>query len=66
VKLSKQDRERIRMKFGGYCAYCGGGPNHIPLPEKGWHVAPIYRESRIDRDRYAQGEFRLVQTGSCE
>ncbi len=52
------------MKFGGKCAYCGGD-----LPLKGWHVdhvAPIIRESKIDREKHAQGEFRLVQTGRCE
>jgi 5-methylcytosine-specific restriction endonuclease McrA len=64
MKLSKQQREEIRMKFGGRCAYCG-----CELPANGWHVdhvAPIYRESEIDRKRHAQGEFKLVQTGRCE
>jgi 5-methylcytosine-specific restriction endonuclease McrA len=33
VKLSKEEREKLRMKFGGCCAYCG-----CELPEKGWHA----------------------------
>jgi 5-methylcytosine-specific restriction endonuclease McrA len=41
LKLTKEQREEIRMKFEGCCAYCG-----LRLPLKGWHVdhvAPIYR-----------------------
>ena len=32
MKLSKTEREEIRMMFGGFCAYCG-----LPLTGK-WHV----------------------------
>ena len=42
MTLSKQNREKIRMMFGGRCAYCGR-----ELPEKGWHadhVEPVLRE----------------------
>jgi 5-methylcytosine-specific restriction endonuclease McrA len=42
MKLSKTQREELRMKFGGRCAYCG-----CELPEKGWHadhVEPVERE----------------------
>jgi 5-methylcytosine-specific restriction endonuclease McrA len=43
TKLSKaQQREALRMKFGGKCAYCG-----CDLTEKGWHadhVEPVWRE----------------------
>jgi len=41
VKLTKKQREDLRMKFRGHCAYCG-----CELPEKGWHVdhiEPIFR-----------------------
>lgn len=33
MKLSPAEREKVRMMFGGFCAYCGAS-----LPEKGWHV----------------------------
>jgi hypothetical protein len=42
MKLTKQQRSELRMKFGGKCAYCGSD-----LPEKGWHadhVEPVLRE----------------------
>lgn len=42
MTISKAQRETLRMKFGGRCAYCG-----IELPEKGWHadhVEPVLRE----------------------
>lgn len=52
MKLSKKQRQGLRMKFGGYCAYCGQ-----LLPEKGWHadhVDPVYRVAGMmlheDRD----------------
>lgn len=32
MKLTKAQREEIRMMFGGFCAYCG-----VPLTGK-WHV----------------------------
>src|ERR1700745_1082222 len=32
MKLSKSEREQVRLKFGGLCAYCGH-----PLPAR-WHV----------------------------
>ena len=41
MKLSKLEREEIRMMFGGKCAYCG-----CVLPEKGWQadqVDPVVR-----------------------
>lgn len=61
LKLSKKQREELRMKFGGRCAYCG-----CQLPEKGWHadhVKAVYRELEIDRDAGKQGQFKLKQTG---
>lgn len=47
MKLSKKQRQELRMKFGGYCAYCGQ-----LLPEKGWHadhVEAIYRGRDFNR-----------------
>lgn len=41
-KITKAQRNQLRMKFGGKCAYCG-----CDLPEKGWHVdhvEPIRRD----------------------
>ncbi len=60
MKLKKTDREELRMKFGGKCAYCG-----YELPEKGWHadhIESVMRESvwqRSTDDR--PGKF--VSTG---
>lgn len=42
MKLNKAQREQVRMKFGGLCAYCGH-----PLPER-WHadhMIAVERES---------------------
>jgi 5-methylcytosine-specific restriction endonuclease McrA len=42
MKLTPKQREELRQKFGGRCAYCGD-----PLPDKGWHadhVEPVERE----------------------
>jgi len=39
--MKPEERERIRMMFGGRCAYCG-----CDLPVKGWHmdhVEPVVR-----------------------
>ncbi|MCX0499711.1 HNH endonuclease [Erwinia billingiae] len=33
MKLTKKQRDVLRMKFGGRCAYCG-----CNLPDKGWHA----------------------------
>lgn len=41
MKLTKVQRESLRMKFGGKCAYCG-----CDLPER-WHadhLEAVYRE----------------------
>ncbi len=36
MALTKKQREKLRMKFGGRCAYCG-----CELPEKGWHAGHV-------------------------
>jgi hypothetical protein len=42
ARLTKAQREELRLKFGGKCAYCG-----CDLSENGWHadhVEPVWRE----------------------
>jgi len=57
MPLTKSEREIVRMKYGGKCAYCGD-----PLP-KNWHadhLEPIQR-----RKEYIRGKG-LVSTGDCD
>ena len=64
MKLSKPEREELRMMFGGFCAYCGA-----ELPEKGWHVDHVkavlydseYRPSALINGVYRASGF--VKTG---
>jgi hypothetical protein len=45
--MNKEQRERLRMMFGGFCAYCG-----CELSDK-WHadhVEPVLRDWKIVRD----------------
>ncbi|GKX39554.1 MULTISPECIES: HNH endonuclease [Pectobacterium] len=61
MKLSKKQREKLRMKFAGRCAYCG-----CELPEKGWHadhVEAVHRKLEIDEEARAKGRWKLKQTG---
>lgn len=61
LKLSKKQREELRMKFGGRCAYCG-----CQLPEKGWHadhVVAVMRELEVDQKAKKLGEWKLKPTG---
>ncbi|UVM87429.1 MAG: NinG protein [Bacteriophage sp.] len=61
MKLTKKQREELRMKFGGRCAYCG-----CELPEKGWHadhVEPVLRKSEQCMKAAAKGIFKLKATG---
>jgi hypothetical protein len=42
MKLTKKEREIVRLKSNGKCWYCGNA-----LPLKGWHVdhfKPVYRQ----------------------
>ncbi|WP_033576134.1 HNH endonuclease [Dickeya chrysanthemi] len=60
MKLSKKQREDLRMKFGGKCAYCG-----CELPEKGWHadhVEAVFRKLEFG-PRQTNGMRRIVATG---
>jgi hypothetical protein len=60
VTLSKREREKLRMMFGGRCAYCG-----CPLGEKGWHadhVEPVQRKTKYATNPKT-GYGMLVATG---
>ncbi|EBZ1027599.1 HNH endonuclease [Salmonella enterica subsp. enterica serovar Muenchen] len=61
MALTRKQRERLRMKFGGRCAYCG-----CMLPEKGWHadhVQAVLRKSERCMKAAEKGIFRLKSTG---
>lgn len=61
MALTRKQRERLRMKFGGRCAYCG-----CVLPEKGWHadhVQAVLRKSERCMKVAEKGIFRLKTTG---
>lgn len=61
MALTKKQREKLRMKFGGRCAYCG-----CELPEKGWHadhVQAVLRKSEQCMKAAEKGIFRLKTTG---
>ncbi|EDV4563377.1 HNH endonuclease [Salmonella enterica subsp. enterica] len=61
MALIRKQRERLRMKFGGRCAYCG-----CVLPEKGWHadhVQAVLRKSERCMKAAEKGIFRLKTTG---
>lgn len=53
--MTKLQREKLKMLFGGKCAYCG-----CELPEKGWHadhVEPILRKwDRVDGKQVFTGD----------
>jgi len=54
VKLSKPEREQLRMMFGGFCAYCG-----VLLPERGWHADHVEAVVRC----YRYGEMVTSSIG---
>lgn len=56
MKLTKAEREQVRMKFGGKCAYCGE-----PLSDR-WHADHFEPVERIIK--YVSGKG-AVQTGEC-
>jgi hypothetical protein len=59
MKLNKQEREALRMMFGGFCAYCG-----VLLDGK-WHVDHVEAVQRQTRYQRGDGERpgRYVSTG---
>lgn len=61
MALTKKQREKLRMKFGGRCAYCG-----CELPEKGWHadhVQAVLRKSEQCMKAAEKRIFRLKSIG---
>ena len=61
MALTKKQREKLRMKFGGRCAYCG-----CELPEKGWHATmfrQVLRKSEQCMKAAEKRIFRLISTG---
>lgn len=53
MKLTKQQRAELKMKFGGHCAYCGdllGDKWHAD------HLAPIYRGHDENKDISHRGK----------
>lgn len=61
--MTKSQREKLRMMFGGKCAYCG-----CELPEKGWHadhLQPIVRKMTQDMDAAKKGQFKYKTTSEC-
>ena len=59
MKLTTTQRETIRAKFGGKCAYCGK-----PLPTKGWHADHVIRVLRgwsiEDREKAKAGPDEIA------
>lgn len=59
-KITKAQREELRMKFGGRCAYCG-----CELPEKGWHadhVEPVRRDFEMVRATTGRGVTHVARS----
>jgi len=54
MKLSKKQREELRMKFGGKCAYCG-----CELVDK-WHADHITPVRRTIVEKIENGRARLT------
>jgi hypothetical protein len=50
MNLNKTQREELRMKFGGRCAYCG-----CELPAKGWHADHV---EAVQREWWKTAEWR--------
>ena len=56
MKLNKKQREKLKQKYGGNCAYCG-----CELGDK-WHadhLAPIYRGYEDDCEISHRGEDEI-------
>ncbi|MBK1824312.1 MULTISPECIES: HNH endonuclease signature motif containing protein [Burkholderia cepacia complex] len=54
-RLSKAQRDRLRRKYDGHCAYCG-----MPLPDRwhGDHLDPVV--PAVETKRTADGQWKLV------
>lgn len=61
MNLNKHQRETLRLKYGGFCAYCGNA-----LTDK-WHadhLKPLRREGKWVPAGYKRMEY--VQTGTSQ
>ncbi len=60
MKLSKKQREELKQKFGGRCAYCG-----CELPDKGWHADHVEAALRKWEygERQANGIRKIIYSG---
>ena len=58
MKLSKNKREILKMKFGGKCAYCG---HELVSRWQADHIEPVNRESKWVRQ--LDGRMKCVPTG---
>lgn len=58
-RLTKAQRDRLRRKYDGRCAYCG-----MPMPDRwhGDHVDPVVRA--VETKRTANGQWKLVSVPS--
>lgn len=58
MTITKRQREELRMKFGGKCAYCG-----CELGEK-WHADHVQSVTRkLEIAKHKNGTSRFVSTG---
>lgn len=60
MKLTRNQRDILFMKFGCKCAYCG-----CDLPQRGWHVdhvEPVYRKSAQDMAAAKKNIFKLKKS----
>jgi hypothetical protein len=61
MKLTKKQRENIRMMFGGKCAYCG-----CELGEKGWHADHVKNiERKLEWHYDNSGKLSLRSSNEC-
>lgn len=58
MKLNRTQRERLKMKFGGKCAYCG---HDLSDRWQADHVKPVNREFRWVPQKF--GASKAVATG---
>lgn len=57
MTLTKKQREKLHMKFGGRCVFCG-----CELPEKGWYACHV--KASVQCMKAAEKRiFRLKSTG---
>lgn len=58
MKLTPKQREALRARFGGCCAYCGH-----PLPAKGWHADHVKAVWRKLKWQMTPEGWKMVATG---